>query len=117
MVPPDAGNDIKPIFEIGFFVVIINFSTNRTNNITRLRKIIFFYNIKDIINSRLNIEKEIVYSNVCIIKKVHKEIEMEFLNSYCLQGYTPSNICLGLYYNGELLELQSYKNVNIENDN
>jgi aryl-alcohol dehydrogenase-like predicted oxidoreductase len=42
---------------------------------------------------------------------------MEFLNSYCLQGYTPSNICLGLYYNGELLELQSYKNVNIENDN
>jgi DNA ligase (NAD+) len=40
--------------------------------------------------------------------KVSIEEEKEFLNNYHLQGYIKSNICLGVYYNNELIATQSF---------
>lgn len=56
----------------------------------------------------LNTDKTIVYGRKCQIKIVNVDEEKYFLNMYHLQGYTKSSICLGLYFNDELLEIMSF---------
>jgi hypothetical protein len=42
------------------------------------------------------------------IKEVSREEEKEFLNKYYLEGFIDSNISIGVYYNNELIALQSF---------
>lgn len=58
----------------------------------------------------LNINKYKIYARNCKIKLVNINDEKIFLNQYHLQGYSKSNICLGLYYNDELVEIMSFVN-------
>lgn len=60
-----------------------------------------------IINTFLK-QKEKVYGRECEIKEVPLIEEKDFLNKYHLQGYVKSNICLGLYFKDELVQLMSF---------
>ena len=53
--------------------------------------------------------KEPIYARKCIIKEISNKEANIFLNSYHLQGgLSRQPICLGLYYNGELVELMTF---------
>ena len=56
----------------------------------------------------LLIKKDKCYARECEIRPVSLEAEREFLNKYHLQGYVKSDICLGLYFNNELVEVMSF---------
>lgn len=53
-------------------------------------------------------KKNMIYGRKCDIRHVNKEQEREFLDKYHLQGYVASSICLGLYYDDELISLMSF---------
>ena len=61
-----------------------------------------------IIKAKLGLNER-VYARKCTLKEVSKTEEGEFLDNYHLQGYTPSKICYGLYYNNQLVSLCSFK--------
>ena len=53
-------------------------------------------------------DKRRVFARKCEVRKVDIKEEKEFLERYHLQGYRKSEICLGLYYNNELVQLMSF---------
>lgn len=57
-----------------------------------------------IINSFLGLNTRL-YGRNLIIKEVNQSEEKDFLNKNHLQGYTPSNIALGLYHNETLYQI------------
>lgn len=63
--------------------------------------------IDKIINVFL-VKKEMCYARQCKIKIVDLEEEINFLNKYHLQGYIKSEICIGLYFGEELVQLMSF---------
>lgn len=52
-----------------------------------------------------------IYARKCEIKIVDKKEERDFLNENHIQGYSPSKICLGLYYENELVSLMNFSNL------
>ena len=56
----------------------------------------------------LDTNKVKIGARKCILKEVSLKEEKKFLNEYHLQGYKKSQVCLGLYYNNELIELASF---------
>ena len=65
--------------------------------------------IKNYLRTKLNsTELNKVYARECIIKTVDKINEKIFLDDYHLQGYTSSDIALGLYHNNELLGVMTF---------
>lgn len=54
------------------------------------------------------VSKETIGARKCEIKKVSLEEEQNFLNVYHFQGYTRSQIALGLYYNNELVMIMTF---------
>ena len=63
----------------------------------------------------LNDSKNNIDSKDCILKEVTINEENDFLNNYHLQGYIKSSICIGLYYNNELIQLMSFSKYNDSN--
>jgi len=49
-----------------------------------------------------------IYGRKCIIKELNGTIEKEFLNDNHLQGYSPSKIKYGLYYENELVSIMTF---------
>ena len=49
-----------------------------------------------------------VFARKCECKLVPLKEEKIFLNQYHIQGYQKSEICLGLYYNNELVQIMSF---------
>ena len=66
-----------------------------------------FEKVKNKIKSVLGMNKKI-YARKCEVKAVGKSEEIFFLNNNHFQNYVPSKICLGLYYEDELLSLMSF---------
>lgn len=64
--------------------------------------------VKDIISRCLGMNNKIG-GRKCNIKEVSCIEERSFLESNHLQGYTPSSICYGLYYDDELIQLLSIR--------
>lgn len=62
--------------------------------------------LKGIIKSKLGINDRI-FARKCELKVVRSPEEKKFLNDYHLQGYIPSNLAVGLYYNNELVSIMS----------
>lgn len=56
----------------------------------------------------LNKNKVSVFARKCDIYNVSINKEKDFLNKYHLQGYQKSDVCYGLYYNNELVQLMSF---------
>ena len=70
---------------------------------------------KDIVKSRLKnlLHKNDykIYARKCDIKKVDISTVKQFLESNHIQGYVPSKINLGLYFNNELISLMTFGNL------
>lgn len=49
-----------------------------------------------------------IYARKCSIQSINPSEEREFLNSNHIQGYVPSKIKLGLYYNSELVSIMTF---------
>jgi hypothetical protein len=64
--------------------------------------------IYSMIDSKLNIINTKIFARKCIIKKIDRNIEKEFLNQNHIQGYAVSIVAYGLYYNNELVSLISF---------
>jgi len=64
--------------------------------------------VKSIIKSRLGMFDRVIYARKTEIKEVPPVEEKEFLETNHIQGYIPSSVCLGLYYNNELVSLMSF---------
>ena len=67
-----------------------------------------------VLNLLNNQKQEINVDDCTIIQITHNE-EQDFLNQYNLEEYMQSDICLGLYYNNELIQVISFKL--LENNN
>lgn len=63
---------------------------------------------KEKIINTLLLPREITGARKCKIKLVDRDEEIDFLNKYHFQGYTKSDICLGLYENENLIMLMSF---------
>ena len=66
-----------------------------------------FNKVENKIKTLLKLNKKI-YARKCIIKNVELKDEISFLNNYHFQNYVPSKICLGLYYENELVSVMSF---------
>ena len=55
-----------------------------------------------------NSNKTRIFARKCDIRSVDASEEKLFLNTYHLQGYQRSEVCYGLYYNNELIQLMSF---------
>jgi len=64
--------------------------------------------VKSIIATRLGIVGKRIYARKCIIKNVTNKEERRFLEENHIQGYYPSSIKLGLYYEEELVLILTF---------
>lgn len=65
--------------------------------------------IKDIIRVRLGIEsKNKIYARKCIVSDITTEEYRQFCKNNHIQGYRPAKIKLGLFYEGELIQVASF---------
>lgn len=54
-------------------------------------------------------DKQIIYARQCKVKEIQSTNEIkQFLNTNHLQGYIPSSISLGMYYNTELIGVMTF---------
>lgn len=53
-------------------------------------------------------QREVLYARNCYVNTVSLVQYKEFLNLYHLQGYVKSDVCLGLYNNGNLVSIMSF---------
>ena len=63
--------------------------------------------IYSLVKQHLNLNQKI-YARKCQIEIVDKKEEKQFLEQNHLQGYVPSKICYGLYYDEKLVSIISY---------
>ena len=74
-----------------------------------------YVNKKDIVMSKiehllkLDTDKPKIMGRKCSIKYIYKHDAEEFLNKHHLQGFSPSTVHLGAYYNDELVSVMSFK--------
>ena len=64
--------------------------------------------IFSILDSILGIYDKTIYARNCEVKEIDNSLYTEFLDRYHLQGYMPASIRLGLFYEGELVQVESY---------
>lgn len=64
--------------------------------------------VESIIKSKLGIIENKIGARKCEIKLVESNVCKEFLNNNHIQGFSPSTIKLGLYYNDELVSIMTF---------
>ena len=65
--------------------------------------------IKDILRNIIQPQSaKVEYARNTVIKSIDKDVEMDFLNKYHMQGYANSSIKLGLFHNNELLGVMTF---------
>lgn len=79
------------------------------NWINPIKKII----IKSMILNKLNLTSNRVFARKCNIKEIPGKDYREFCNNNHIQGYTPSKIKIGLYYNNKLVACMGLGNLRI----
>ena len=76
---------------------------------------------KDIVKSRikniLSKNEKKIYARKCLIKNLDNKTYKTFLNQNHLQGYSPSKIRIGLYFEDELVSLMSFSPLRISTGN
>jgi len=63
---------------------------------------------KSIIKSKLGLYEQRIYGRQTKIKAIDKGLEAWFVTKNHIQGYIPSVVCYGLYYNDELVSIMSF---------
>lgn len=79
-----------------------------------------YVNHKDIVISKLSHilgfdNTPSIMARKCVIKEIYKNQAENFLNENHIQGYFPSSIYLGAFYNDIIIAVMSFKNGNIKN--
>lgn len=64
--------------------------------------------VKDIFKSFVCSDKKKVYARQCTIKEISNFQAKEFADLYHLQGHSPAKVYLGLFFNGELVEIETF---------
>jgi hypothetical protein len=64
--------------------------------------------VESIIKSKLGIIEDKIGARKCEIRSVESNVCKEFLNKNHIQGFSPSTIKLGLYYNNELVSIMTF---------
>lgn len=64
--------------------------------------------IKSIILNRTGLLKNKIYARNCEIREVSSSESRKFLDCNHIQGYSSSQVKIGLYYNGELVSLMTF---------
>lgn len=64
--------------------------------------------VKSIIRNRLHLIQNRVFARKCVIKNVDTKLEKEFLNQNHIQGWSTSQIKIGLFNNDELVSLMTF---------
>lgn len=75
-------------------------------------KDIVYNKLRHILKLDLGLPK--VPARKCIVKEIYSNVASDFLNTYHIQGFCPSSIYLGAFYNDELVGVMSFKNGNIK---
>lgn len=70
--------------------------------------------VKSIIKSFLVNDSRKIYARECVIKEIPVTIARDFCEENHLQGYCSSNVCLGLYYENELVQLETFRKLGSE---
>lgn len=70
------------------------------------KKEIVYRKLSHILGLQQNLPK--IMGRKCSIQIINKDIAKEFLNKYHIQGYDPSTIHYGAYYNNELIAVMSF---------
>lgn len=63
---------------------------------------------KSMLNNMLGLTKNRIFARKCTLKEVTTEDSTSFLKENHIQGWCPSQIKLGLYYNNELVSLMTF---------
>lgn len=53
-------------------------------------------------------KRDRIFARQCIVKEINDKESIDFLNTYHLQNYVKSDICLALIYNNELVSIMSF---------
>jgi hypothetical protein len=69
--------------------------------------------VKNTIKNRLGINNEKIAARKCVVKQIKSKDTKELLEKYHIQGYTPASVCLGLYYNQELIAVMTFSKARI----
>lgn len=65
--------------------------------------------VKNILQIKLNQYKgHTFYARKCRVEEIDNKIAKTFLDSYHIQGYTPSSLCLGLFSSNELVAVMTF---------
>lgn len=64
--------------------------------------------VKDILKSFVCSDKKRVYARQCVIKEISNFQAKEFADLYHLQGHSLARVYLGLFFNGELIEIETF---------
>jgi hypothetical protein len=63
----------------------------------------------NILDRCLNINITKLMARKCQIREISNQTTRDFLNENHLQGWTPASICIGLFYENELVHLMTFK--------
>ena len=80
-----------------------------------------YVNSKDIVINKLKHILKIecgckkIMGRKCVVKEIYKNDAEIFLNKFHIQGYSPSSIYIGAFYNNQLIAVMSFKNGNLKN--
>ena len=66
--------------------------------------------IKSQINNWLGLNKTKIFARKCSIKSVDITVIKSFLDQNHIQGFVNTKVCIGLYYNDEIVSLMSFDN-------
>lgn len=69
-----------------------------------------------LIDNVLNDKRQTIYARNCELRKVDKSEAKQFIEKYHLQGYTDSDIRIGLYYMNELVEIITFGKPRFDNE-
>lgn len=68
--------------------------------------------VKSILRNKLGYYNEKIFARKTFIKEISTKDAREFLDTYHVYGYNRCNIKLGLYYNGELVQVMTFSKSN-----
>ena len=95
-----------------------NYHLNKTDGckIKDIQLLHFFesellYNLnicKSIIRAKVNIFEKRIYARKCTVRNITTDEERLFLNKNHLQGYTPSAIKFGMFFNDEMVSIMTF---------
>lgn len=75
---------------------------------------------RDIVKSRLcdifGVSKNRIFARKCVVKTLEPSQERDFFNLNHIQGYIPSKICYGLFYDNELVSSMSFSKPRFRKD-